>query len=62
MTKPLEEVLDDIYRVRYNMCIAASEAGVSPEEMKRLFRVYMSQRVMPVDGWREDVEMCWPWV
>jgi len=43
------------------MCVAASEAGVSPEEMKRLFRVYMSQRVMPVDGWREDVEMCWPW-
>lgn len=62
MTKPLEEVLDDIYRVRYNMCVAASEAGVSPEEMKRLFRVYMSQRVMPLDGWRGDVEMCWPWV
>jgi|TARA_R100000482_G_C5108655_1_gene139318 hypothetical protein len=62
MTKPLEEVLDDIYRVRYNMCVAAEKAGVSLEEMKRLFRVYMSQRAMPVDGWRGDVEMCWPWV
>ena len=62
MTKPLEEVLDDVYRVRYNMCVAAEKAGVSPEEMKRLFRVYMSQRVMPVDGWCGDVEMCWPWV
>jgi hypothetical protein len=57
----MEEALNEIYRGRCNVAAKAQELDVSLEEMKRLFRVYMSQRVMPVDGWRGDVEMCWPW-
>ena len=46
------------------MCVAAEKAGVSPEEMKRLFRGYVLERPIDVndpDVWLGDVELGWPW-
>tara|TARA_A100001515_G_scaffold92776_1_gene74061 strand:+ start:49 stop:225 length:177 start_codon:yes stop_codon:yes gene_type:complete len=58
----MEEAFDLLYRGKCNVCAAAEKAGVSPEEMKRLFRVYAMQRPIDEDVWRGDVELSWPWV
>lgn len=60
----MEEVFDELYRGRCNVCIAAKKAGVSPEEMKRLFRDYVLERPLDTsdpDVWSGDVELGWPW-
>tara|TARA_R100000329_G_scaffold6966_1_gene8532 strand:- start:520 stop:708 length:189 start_codon:yes stop_codon:yes gene_type:complete len=61
----MEEAFDLLYRGKCNVCVAAEKAGVSPEEMKRLFRGYVLERPINVndpDVWRGDVELGWPWV
>ncbi len=58
----MEEAFDLLYRGKCNVCVAAKKAGVSPEEMKRLFRDYAVKRPIDEDVWRGDVELGWPWV
>ena len=61
----VEEAFDLLYRGKCNVCVAAKKAGVSPEEMKRLFRGYVAERPINVndeDVWLGDVELSWPWV
>ena len=61
----VEEAFDLLYRGKCNVCVAAKKAGVSPEEMKRLFRGYVAERPINVndpDVWLGDVELGWPWV
>ncbi len=58
------EAFDLLYRGKCNVCVAAEKAGVSPEEMKRLFRGYVAERPINVndpDVWLGDVELSWPW-
>ena len=43
----IEEVLNDVYRGKCNMCIAAEKAGVQLEELKHLLREYLLER--PLD-------------
>ena len=53
----MEEALDELYRGKCNVCIAAEKAGVSPEEMKRLFKEYVLERPLDVNDpaiWSED--------
>ena len=60
----MEEIFDELYRGRCNVCVAAKKAGVSPEEMKRLFREYVLERPLDTsdpDVWSGDVELGWPW-
>ena len=57
----MEEAFDLLYRGKCNVCVAAKKAGVSPEEMKRLFRDFVVQRPVDEDVWRGDVELGWPW-
>jgi len=57
----LEVTLDLIYRGQTNVAVKAKEEGVSLEEMKRLFVVYVSQRPIDPDVWQADVELGWPW-
>ena len=60
----MEEVFDELYRGGCNVCVAAEKAGVSPEEMKRLFREYVLERPLDTsdpDVWSGDVELGWPW-
>ena len=61
----MEEAFDEWYRGKCNVCVAAKKAGVTPEEMKRLFRDYALERPLDVNDpviWSEDVELGWPWV
>ena len=58
----LEVALDMIYKGQTNVAVKAKEEGVSLEEMKRLFNVYVSQRPIDPDVWQADVELGWPWV
>ena len=61
----MEEAFDELYRGKCNVCVAAKKAGVTPEEMKRLFRGYVLERPLDVNDpaiWSEDVELGWPWV
>lgn len=61
----IEEVLDELYRGKCNVCVAAKKADVSPEEMKRLFRYYVLERPLDVndsDVWNGDLELGWPWI
>ena len=61
----MEEVFDELYRGRCNVCVAAKKAGVSPEEMKRLFREYVLERPLDTSDpevWSGDVELGWPLV
>ncbi len=39
----MEEAFDLLYRGKCNVWVAAEKAGVSPEEMKRLFKAYVSE-------------------
>jgi hypothetical protein len=60
----MEEAFDLLYRGKCNVWAAAEKAGVSPEEMKRLFRGYVAERPINVndpDVWLADVELGWPW-
>jgi len=57
-----EDALDLIYRGQTNVAVMANKTGVSLEEMKRLFNLYVSQRPIDPDVWRADVELGWPWV
>ena len=57
----LEVALDMIYKGQTNVAVKAKEEGVSLEEMKRLFNVYVSQRPIDPDVWQADVELGWPW-
>ena len=43
----LEDALDLIYKGQTNVAVMAKKVGVSLEEMKRLFGLYVSQR--PID-------------
>jgi len=61
----IEEVLDELYRGKCNVCVAAKKADVSPEEMKRLFRYYVLEHPLDVndpDVWNGDLELGWPWI
>lgn len=61
----IEEAFDELYRGKCNVCTAAKKAGVSSEEMKRLFREYVLERPLDVNApaiWSGDVELGWPWV
>ena len=57
----LEVALDMIYKGQTNVAVKAKEEGVSLDEMKRLFNVYVSQRPIDPDVWKADVELGWPW-
>lgn len=53
----MEEALELIYRGKCNVAVKAKEIGVSPEEMKRLFRYYVLERPLDVNDpsiWSED--------
>lgn len=56
-----EDALDLIYQGKTNVAIMAKKTGVSLEEMKRLFNLYVSQRPIDPDVWQADVELGWPW-
>jgi len=61
----MEEAFDLLYHGKCNVWVAAEKAGVSPEEMKRLFREYVLERPIDVNDpkvWSDDVELGWPWV
>ena len=61
----MEEAFDLLHRGKCNVWVAAEKAGVTPEEMKRLFRGYVAERPINVndpDVWLGDVELGWPWV
>lgn len=57
----LEVALDMIYKGQTNVAVKAKEEGVSLDEMKRLFNVYVSQRPIDPDVWQADVDLGWPW-
>ena len=57
----LEDALDLIYKGQTNVAVMAKKIGVSLDEMKRLFNVYVSQRPIDPDVWQADVELGWPW-
>jgi hypothetical protein len=57
----LEDALDLIYKGQTNVAVMAKKVGVSLDEMKRLFNVYVSQRPIDPDVWQADVELGWPW-
>jgi hypothetical protein len=58
----LEDALDLIYKGQTNVAVMAKKVGVSLEEMKRLFGLYVSQRPIDPGIWEADVELGWPWV
>ena len=58
----IDEILDDLYHLRYNVGVGAKKADVDLEEIKRLLRLYVLERPMEEDGWSRDVELGWPWV
>ena len=61
----MEEAFDLLYCGKCNVWVAAKKAGVSPEEMKRLFKEYVLERPLDVNNpmvWSGDVELGWPWV
>ena len=45
----IEEILDDVYHGKCNMCIAAEKAGVQLEELKRLLEDYVLERPLDVN-------------
>lgn len=57
----LENALDAIYKGQNNVAVMAKEIGVSLNEMKRLFGLYVEQRPIDPDVWQADVELGWPW-
>ena len=57
----MEDALDLIYKGQTNVAIMAKKVGVSLDEMKRLFNVYVKQRPIDPDVWQADVELGWPW-
>lgn len=57
----LENALDLIYKGQTNIAVMAKKVGVSLDEMKRLFNVYVKQRPIDPDVWQADVELGWPW-
>jgi len=57
----LEDALDLIYKGQTNVAVMAKKVGVSLDEMKRLFGLYVSQRPIDPDVWQADVELGWPW-
>ncbi len=57
----LEDALDLIYKGQTNVAIISKEIGVPFEEMKRLFKLYVSQRPIDPDVWKADVDLSWPW-
>ena len=58
----MEDALDFIYKGQTNVAVMAKKVGVSLDEMKRLFNVYVKQRPIDPDVWQADVELGWPWV
>tara|TARA_R100000734_G_C3224728_1_gene34906 strand:+ start:62 stop:247 length:186 start_codon:yes stop_codon:yes gene_type:complete len=61
----MEEVFNELYCGKYNVCVGAEKAGVTPEEMKRLVREYILERPLDTSApevWSGDVELGWPWV
>ena len=58
----IDEILDDLYHLRYNVAIGAKKADVDLEEMKRLLRLYVLERPMEEDACSRDVELGWPWI
>ena len=61
MSVELEDALYLIYKGQTNVVLIAKETGVSLEEMKRLFNLYVSQRPIDPDVWQGDVDLSWPW-
>ena len=57
----MEDALDLIYKGQTNVAVTAKKVGVSLDEMKRLFNVYVKQRPIDPDVWQADVELGWPW-
>ncbi len=57
----IDEILDDLYHLRYNVAIGAKKADVDLEEIKRLLRSYVLERPMEEDEWSKDVELGWAW-
>ena len=57
----LEDALDLIYKGQTNVAVMAKKVGVSLDEMKRLFGLYVSQRPVDPDVWQADVDLGWPW-
>ena len=45
----IEEVLDEVFHGKCNMCIAAEKAGVQLEELKRLLEDYILERPLDVN-------------
>lgn len=58
----LENALDLIYKGQTNVAVMAKKIGVSLDEIKRLFNVYVNQRPIDPNVWQADVELGWPWV
>ena len=61
MSVELEDALYLIYKGQTNVVLIAKETDVSLEEMKRLFKEYVSQRPIDPDVWQGDVDLSWPW-
>tara|TARA_Y100000401_G_C8270329_1_gene198007 strand:- start:275 stop:442 length:168 start_codon:yes stop_codon:yes gene_type:complete len=54
----MEEAFDLLYRGKCNVWVAAKKAGVSPDEMKRLFRAYVSDEHSFVSEEHSSVTRC----
>jgi hypothetical protein len=58
----MEEALYKLYSGQTNVAIAAKEQKISADEMKRLFRVFVSKMPIDPDIWQRDVEPSWPYI
>jgi hypothetical protein len=55
----LEIACQALFGGRVNIPKAAALGGVSPEEMKQIFREYVSAKAR--DDWELDITPCWPY-
>ena len=58
----LEDALDLLYRGKANAVRLAAAAGVSKNELQRIFADYVSSRGLESDAWEEDDEVSWPFI
>ena len=57
----LEDALDLLYQGQTNVAVIAKQIDVPFEEMKRLFKEYVSKRPIDPAVWQGDIELSWPW-
>lgn len=58
----LDDALDLLYRGKANAVRLAIAAGVSKNELQRIFADYVSSRGLESNAWEEDDEVSWPFI